>query len=295
MALIGVDIGGTKISVGVLVGEPQHLVSKIIEPTPQAGWQAVLDQVVVQVQELRNQYPKTRAVGVGVPGPPNFAKGEVRFAPNIPGFVDVPLVSYLNQKLGLPIALENDANAAGLAEAVLGAAKGTSSSIFITVSTGIGGGICIRDRVWHGHNGIAGEIGHVIALQGGASSGVGQSGALEALASGRAIARDVSFALGREISTKEAFELAQAGNSVAKGVVDNALHFIGRMLGDMQKVFDPEVFVLGGGVAEVGQYFFDRVQAAADHSVGGFAPVQIRRAQMGYDAGVIGAALSARP
>ena len=292
MALIGVDLGGTKISVGVLEGE--KLISRTVEPTPKHGWQSVLDKIAEMILSAALEHPEVWRIGLGCPGPLDFRKGEVKLAPNVFDFKDVPLVRYLQDKTQLGVVLENDANAAGLAEAVLGAAKGTSSSIYITVSTGIGGGLCFGDRVWRGFNGIAGEVGHVIALPGAAVSGAGQSGALEALCSGRAIARDASFALNRSVSTAEAFDLAQSGDLVAVAVVENALTHLGVAIANLQKTLDPEVFVIGGGVAEVGDYFFDFVQRVADASCRDYAPVIIHRAQIGYDAGVIGAALSSR-
>jgi len=292
MALIGVDLGGTKILVGVL--EDGKLISRTVEPTPKHGWQSVLDKIAEMILSAQQRHPEVRRIGVGCPGPLDFRKGEVKLAPNVFDFKDVPLVRYLQEKTQLEVMLENDANAAGLAEAVLGAAKGTSSSMYITVSTGIGGGLCFGDRVWRGFNGIAGEVGHIIVLPGATVSGAGQSGALEALSSGRAIARDASFALNRSVSTAEAFSLAQSGDPVAVAVVENALTHLGVALANLQKTIDPEVFVIGGGVAEVGDYFFDFVQRVADESCKDYAPVVIRRAQMGYDAGVIGAALSSR-
>ncbi|MBB6098801.1 glucokinase [Deinobacterium chartae] len=290
--LVGVDLGGTKIAVaGLLDG---RIVNKLVEPTPKAGWQSVLDQMAVQVQEVLRELPGVQRIGVGVPGPLDFKNGVVKFAPNIYGFDHVPLVSYLQDKLGLPVVMENDANAAALGEFVYGAAQDAESAIYVTISTGIGGGIVFDGRVWRGANGIAGEIGHMIALPGATVSGAGQAGGLEALASGTAIARDASYAIGRKVTTAEAFQLAQDGHKVARAIVENAMRYIGIALADLQKSFDPEVFVLGGGVAEVGEYFFRHVQAAADEYAAGFAPVVIRKAVLGVNAGVIGAALAAR-
>jgi glucokinase len=130
-------------------------------------------------------------------------------------------------------------------------------------------------------------------MPGGPVSGAGLDGALEAVASGTAIARDASYALNREVTTAEAFALAAQGHPAARRVVAQAMKAIGVALADLQKVLDPEVFVIGGGVASVGDPFFQGVQAAAEEYAGPFAPVTIRRAQLGIDAGVIGAALAA--
>ena len=288
---IGVDVGGTKIAVGVLRGE--DLLDRHVQPTPETGWPAVLDAIAAQIMALQLVHPDAVAVGIGVPGPLTADRRGVKFAPNIYGFTDVPLVAGLHERTGQTVVLENDAKAAALAEASLGAARGTGSSVYVTVSTGIGSGIVIGGRIWRGHNGVAGEFGHVTVLPGGPVSGAGLDGALEAVASGTAIARDASYALNREVSTAEAFALAQTGNPHARRVVEQAMKHIGVAIADIQKLLDPEVFVIGGGVAAVGDYFFAGVDRAAQEYGAAFAPVIIRRAQLAADAGVIGAALSA--
>ena len=291
---IGVDVGGTKIACGVLHGE--ELTERHVQPTPETGWEAVLDAVAAQVRDLQARHPAATRIGVGVPGPLNAERTRVKFAPNIYGFTDVPLLDGLRERLGpsQTLVLENDAKAAALAEAHLGAARGTESSIYVTVSTGIGAGLVLRGKLWRGRHGVAGELGHVTVQPGGPVSGAGLDGALEAVASGTAIARDASYALNREVSTAEAFALAEQGHPAARRVVGQAMRHIGVALADLQKVIDPEVFVIGGGVSAVGDYFFRGVQQAADEYAGGFAPVTIRRAQLGQNAGVIGAALAAR-
>lgn len=161
----------------------------------------------------------------------------------------------------------------------------------MTVSTGIGSGLVLGGRLWRGFHGIAGEIGHVMALPGGAVSGAGLDGSLEAVASGSA--RDVSYAMQREVSTQEAFALAQEGQPQAERAVKQAMRRIGIALADAQKILDPEVMVIGGGVASNAS-FFDKVHAAAQEYGGPFAVPELRPAELGSAAGVIGAALLAR-
>ncbi|WP_425148504.1 ROK family protein [Deinococcus sp.] len=288
---IGIDVGGTKIAAGVLV--EGRLQAFQTQPTPETGWEAVLDVVAAQVQTLQRSYPQAVTVGLGIPGPVTPDRRRVKFAPNIYGFTDVPVVDGLHQRLGQHVSLENDAKAAALAEAQLGAARGSASSIYVTVSTGIGSGIVLGGRLWRGQHGVAGELGHVVSVVDGPISGAGQAGTLEAVASGTAIARDASYALNRNVSTAEAFALAQAGDRIAGRVVRGAMRRIGLAIADLQKMLDPEVFVIGGGVASVGAYFFEHVQAAASEAAEGFAVPLIRPALLGSQAGVIGAALSA--
>jgi glucokinase len=289
--LLGIDLGGTKIAAAAV--QDGNIVAKVVVPTPKDGADSVFAAMIEAAKEVLKTAPANR-VGVGVPGPLDFKKGEIKFAPNISGMINAPVVAALSAGLGLPVELENDANAAGLAEHTYGAGRGVSSSYFITISTGIGGGIIINDRVWRGANGIAGEIGHVIALPGGVVAGSGVSGALEAVASGTAMARDASYAFARPVDTRELFDLAKQGEFRALKIVDQAARYIGNVIADLQKNLDPELFILGGGVSEVGDFFLDKIRAVAVVEARGFAEPVIRKALLGSDAGVIGAALAAR-
>lgn len=290
--LLGLDLGGTKIAAAAV--QEGRIVYRVVVPTPREGYRAVFAAMLRAGREVIAAAGPVAGIGVGVPGPIDFARGVVVFAPNIPGFEDAPVREALSEGFGRAIELENDANAAGLAEHAYGAARGARSSVFVTISTGVGGGLIIHDRVWRGAHGIAGEIGHVSALPGGPVAGSGFDGALEAVASGSAIARDASFAIGRPVTTPEAFELARAGDRRALKIVDNAARYLGLAFADVQKFLDPDVIVVGGGVAEAGDFLMDRIRSVADEYSRGFAPATIRPAVLGPDAGVIGAALAAR-
>jgi glucokinase len=291
-ATIGVDIGATKIACGVL--KEEQFLSKTTIPTPKDGWRGVLDSIVNTIKMLEKSHPGVTEVGVGVPGMHDRARTEVLFAANILGFTNVPIVDYLGERLACPVALENDANAAGLAEAVLGAARYASSTMFITISTGIGGCIIADGQVWRGFHGIAGEIGHVTRVPDGPIPPSGIAGALEAVASGTAIARDATFVFRKPTSTAEVFRLAQDGDRRAEQIVHTAMRYLGMAIADVQKLLDPEVFVIGGGVASVGEYFYGHVQNYAREFARGFSDVTIVPAHFGVDAGVIGAAIAAR-
>jgi glucokinase len=291
-ATIGVDIGATKIACGVL--QQEEIVSPVIIPTPKEGWRSVLDSIVHTTKALVALHPEVSEVGVGVPGTHDRARTEVLFAPNIHGFTNVPLVEYLSERVGLPVALENDANAAALAEGILGAARYASSSMFITISTGIGGAIIADGQLWRGFHGIAGELGHVTTVPGGPIAPSGIAGALEAVASGTAIERDATFVFRKPTSTAEVFRMAQDGDERAEQIVHAAMRYLGMAIADVQKLIDPEIFVIGGGVALVGTYFYTHVQNYAREFARGFADVTIVPAHFGVDAGVIGAAIAAR-
>ena len=291
-ATIGVDIGATKIACGVL--KEEQFLSKTTIPTPQDGWRGVLDSIVNTIRILQKSHPGVTEVGVGVPGMHDRARTEVLFAANILGFTNVPVVDYLGERLACPVALENDANAAGLAEAILGAARYASSTMFITISTGIGGCIIADGHLWRGFHGIAGEIGHVTRVPDGPIAPSGIAGALEAVASGTAIERDATFVFRKPTSTAEVFRLAQDGDRRAEQIVHTAMRYLGMAIADVQKLLDPEIFVIGGGVASVGEYFYGHVQNYAREFARGFSDVTIVPAQFGVDAGVIGAAIAAR-
>ncbi len=291
-ATIGVDIGATKIACGVL--KEEQFLSKTTIPTPQEGWRSVLDSIVNTIRILQKSHPGVTEVGVGVPGMHDRSHTEVLFAANILGFTNVPIVDYLGERLACPVALENDANAAGLAEAILGAARYASSTMFITISTGIGGCIIADGQLWRGFHGIAGEIGHVTRIPDGPMPPSGVAGALEAVASGTAIERDATFVFRKPTSTAEVFRLAQDGDRKAEQIVHTAMRYLGMAIADVQKLLDPEIFVIGGGVASVGEYFYGHVQNYAREFARGFSDVTIVPAHFGVDAGVIGAAIAAR-
>ena len=233
-ATIGVDIGATKIACGVLKDE--EFLNKTTIPTPKEGWRSVLDSIISTIKTLERLHPEVSEVGVGIPGTHDRTRTEVLFAPNIHGFTNVPVVEYLSKRLDRPVSLENDANAAALAEGILGSARYASSSIFITISTGIGGSIIVDGRLWRGFHGIAGEIGHMIRVPGGPIPPSGTAGALEAVASGTAIERDATFAFRKPTSTAEVFRMAQEGNKTAEHIVHTAMRYLGMAIADAQKL-----------------------------------------------------------
>jgi len=203
---------------------------------------------------------------------------------------NAPIVDGLSDRLERPVILENDANAAGYAEHLFGAARDLESSVYVTISTGIGGGLFVGDRVIRGANGVAGEIGHMTMLPGGPVGGDGTDGTLEAIAAGRSIARDGTYVFGRTLSTEDVFAMARDGDEKALRIVDNAARFTGIGLANLVKIFDPEGFVIGGGMSQVGAFYLDRIVAATRDYLPGWPTPSLLPARLGTDAGVIGAA-----
>jgi glucokinase len=287
MIALGLDLGGTKIAAATV--RDGAILARGRRETPQSGFADVLDALVAAAEPLLAD-GGAAVVGIGCPGPLDFRTGRVRFAPNIAGLEDAPLVDALRSRLGLPVVLENDANAAGYAEHRYGAARDLASSVYVTLSTGIGGGIFVGEEVLHGAHGLAGEIGHMVLLPGGPTGGDGHAGTWEALAAGRSIARDASYVVSRPVGTEEAFALARAGDRRVLSVVDQAARFTGLGLANLVKVVDPEGFVLGGGMIAVGDFYLGRVRAAFETALAGYERPELRLAELGGDAGVIGAA-----
>lgn len=288
MVTLGLDLGGTKILAAIV--DEGRVVDSVRVDTPQTGFADVVAALAWSARELLDRGHAVVGVGIGSPGPLDKDRRKVLFAPNIAGMQDAPLVAELERSLGMRVVLENDANAAGYAEHLYGAAKDLESSVYVTVSTGIGGGLFIGDQVIRGANGLAGEIGHMTMMVGGPMGGDGHTGSLEALAAGRSMARDASYAYGTEMGTRELFERARAGEPKALGIVDNAALFTGIGLANLVKVFDPEGFVIGGGLAEVGEFYLSRIEAAAVRYLEGYPSPVFRTALLGGEAGVIGAA-----
>lgn len=286
---IGLDLGGTKI-LAVLIRNGSVVAEHEIA-TPQTGYENVLNALVHAAKAVSS----TRVpVGLCAPGPFDYEAGVISFSPNIADLAGKPLVADLQTALEAEVLLENDANAAAYAEHRLGAARGSSSSVFITVSTGIGAGIIIGNRIVRGANGLAGEIGHMSILPGAAIGTDGHAGTLETLASGRALARDASYIYSRDTSTAELFALAHSGDSLATTITTHAADQIGLSIANLVKIIDPERFVFGGSVVTKNEWFFTQIQQRAVYHARGFAVPQMVYASLGNRAGAIGAGMLAQ-
>jgi glucokinase len=280
--IAGIDIGGTKIA-GGLVNQKGRLVDDTFTVPTRAseGIKRSYGQVLRVIERLVHQAGgKDRLSGIGLcaPGPVNPWTGLVLNPPNLPGWTDLPLAKKIKERFGLPAKVENDANAAGLAEAVFGAAVGYRHVFYVTVSTGIGTGIIINRKVYHGKNGVAGEGGHVsIDYRSPYRCGCGTLGCIEALAAGPGMARrarvfleqdHAAASMLRDMSqghlsriTPQMIEEARAkGDAVATAIVDESGFYLGVWLAGMITVLDPEAIVIGGGVSRIGKPLFDKIR-----------------------------------
>lgn len=312
--IMGIDIGGTKVA-GGLVTPKAHLVKSSIVPTrAEEGFKTSFEQIVRLIGDLiRHAGGKQSIVGIGMcaPGPLKPETGLVINAPNLPGWRNVKLAKKVEERFGLPAKVENDANAAGLGEVLFGAAVGRRDVFYVTVSTGIGTGIVINKRIYHGANGVAGEGGHVsIDYHSSYRCGCGTLGCIEALAAGPAMARRARVRLIQEhnepsllrqlahgrlsqITPKMIEQAARAGDRVAKFIIEETGFFLGVWLGGMITLLDPEAIVIGGGVARIGKPLFDKIRETIPrYSLNRFlaSKVPLLPAKLQKQVGVMGAA-----
>ncbi|SMF65052.1 ROK family protein [Paenibacillus barengoltzii] len=293
---IGIDIGGTKTAIG-LIGKDGEVRAKVSLPTDQTvGPEVMVDRMAAAIQDIITAQgiaeSELLGIGVGAPGPLNTKEGKIVEPPNLRGWWNFPIVDSLKRYFSLPIRLENDATAAALAEKWLGAAKDADHFVFITISTGIGAGIYSHGKLLTGASGNAGDVGHIVVDPSVGTCVCGQKGCWEFVASGTAVARQASALLGREVSSKEAFDLAAAGQPVIQELVAKVFENIGVGCVTLINTFDPEKLVIGGGVSQVGEPLFnavrDYVSKYALNPSGRQTPIV--PAALHQDAGLIGAA-----
>jgi glucokinase len=284
---IGLDMGGTKLAAGLV--RNAEVVRRLEEPTPRT-LAHLLELIETMVTSLRES--PSDPVGLGVPGP--VVNGESTFFSNLPEFNSVRLGDVISARLGVPVALENDANLAALAESRFGSGRHTRNSVYLTWSTGIGCGLILNGQIHPGRIGMAGEVGHTRMSFSGTMDGSGTLGTLEAQASGAALARDAAFVFGSPMTAREIVGQATSGNPVALALLRNAASHLGLFLHNMQLLLDPDVIILGGGLSMSADLLLplveeERRKTGALHD---FTP--IRLAALGENAGIIGAAELAR-
>lgn len=286
---LGIDLGGTKILAAVV--ENGQILETHRVPTPQHNPEVLYDAMAEAAQTLLEKHPDIELVGLGSPGPLDLQHGKIIFAPNIANLENAPVVKEMQARLDKIVTLENDANAAGFAEHLYGAAHNWKSSVYITVSTGIGAGLYIGNKIIHGSHGSAGEMGHMTMLPYGPLGGDSHHGTLESIAAGRAMEREARYSYhDDDMDARELFQRAKDGEEKALKIIDNSARFVGIGMSNLQKVFDPEGFVIGGGISSQGEFYLSRVRESYEHYSKGYPQAYIELAKLGTDAGVIGAA-----
>src|SRR5215211_7541407 len=311
---IGIDLGGTNLKLALLNGE-NHIAARLTVPTGGAeGHGIVIERKIEGTRSLLAQNPDIHVVGIGigVPGDVDMATGITDDLPNLPGrWRNVPVAPAIAEAIGLPVAMINDAKAFALAEYRLGAAAGADTALCVTVGTGIGGAVIAHGRILYGLGAMAGEIGHLILQPEGPRCTCGNLGCAETLANGpaiigeavRRVVQGFTTALGRmssgdlnAITPELVARAADEGDLVAIDVVESAGGWLGITLAGAIALLAPEVIVIGGGVAPAGGRYFRAAEEVARSHTGviDISRVAFRPASLGYEAGVIGAALVGR-
>lgn len=308
LLLLALDFGGTKLSAAVAVrGERHWLAHRRVPAPPGSNAQKDMETMLALTQDLLTTAARPLgAVGVSFGGPVDAAQGLVLLSHHVPGWERAPLQQWLEERFGVPVAVDNDANAGALGEWRFGAGQGCESMLYVTVSTGIGGGWVINGQLFHGADGMAGEIGHLIINAEGPQCTCGRRGCLESLAAGPAIARrareqltkhpqagsTLRALLGGEVRTvtaKDVSQAAAAGDELSQQVLEEAAQALGRGLGAAITLMNPQRVVIGGGVSKSGPRYFDAVRATARAHVLPGMTVDIVPAALGDDSPLWGA------
>jgi len=305
---IGADLGGTKMLVGVVDAE-QRVHHQSTGPTFGLSPDELMVALERELRAALDARPGAAAIGVGVPATMDWKRGVAISAVNLP-LVDVPVRDLMIEQLGIPVFVDNDANAAALAEHRFGAARGTTDVVLVTIGTGIGGGLVLDGKLYRGSIGAGAELGHVVVEEEGprCQGNCPNRGCVEALASGTALAREGraaaerapdsalgrALAEGREVSGKTVTDAALAGDAVARKVVADAGRHLGVAFANYANIFNPDVIVVGGGVMAVG----DLMLNPARQELGARALPPMNRtpvviAELGPEAGMVGAAAMA--
>jgi glucokinase len=291
---IGVDLGGTKILAGVVTREGEVL-RRNERPTPTDSQEALLVELEAAVRELLDD--EVVAVGFGIPSTVDQRTGRAVSSVNIP-LADVDFRDRMTERLGLPVGIDNDANAAGIAEWHVGAGRGTSDMIILTVGTGLGGGIIAGGRPFRGSSGAAAELGHMVIVHDGrpCQGTCTGRGHLEPYVTGVAATRAAQEAFGPSADAHRLVRLAREGDKTAIGILAEIGRYLGSGMGTLVNVFDPELIVVGGGFGvAAGEFLLGPAREVLHREalLPGRETVRVVQAELGTAAGLIGAALVA--
>ena len=306
--LVGIDLGGTNLRAAVVDEEGRVLAQARMETRAADGAEAVLSRLAQVARDAAKAggiaLRDVAACGVGSPGPLDASMGKVLYTPNLPGWRDVPVASRMKDALGVPCFLENDANAAGFGEFWRGAGRGSTEMVIYTLGTGVGGCLIVGGRLHRGKDQMAGHLGHAILFPDGRACGCGAKGCVEQYCSATAVAREAREATLRGIQTgleklvpeaitaRAVHEAAVAGSAYCRELLARTGRLLGIAAASVVNVVDPQTIVIYGGMAAAGEMLLGPCRAAVREYA--LSParerVKVVPAELGEDAGVIGAA-----
>ncbi len=278
--VVGIDIGGTNSVIGLVSREGQVIATTSIKTQsyPEFGQYAdALSDAIKSLIAANGGIEKVQGVGVGAPNA-NFYSGNIEYAANLPWKGVVPFAKEISKRVGLPVSLTNDANAAAIGEMTYGVARGMRDFIMITLGTGVGSGIVANGQMIYGHDGFAGELGHCIVMRNGRQCGCGNCGCLETYTSATGVARTAREFLekranedsllrripAKDITSKDVFDAAKEGDQMAKDIFAFTGEILGQSLADFVKFSSPEAFVLFGGLAKSGDLLIEPIKKAME-------------------------------
>jgi glucokinase len=305
--IAGIDIGGTKIALALGTRDGEIISRRRLPTRALIGPTQILEHVFHEIESmLRETRGELAGAGIGCAGPLDLKRGLVMSPPNLPGWDRFPLAELVRERLRVPVVMDNDANAAALGEHQSGAGRGLSDMVYMTISTGIGGGIIVGGKLVHGTGGGAGEVGHLTVLPDGPQCGCGSRGCLEMFCSGTAIARRARERLTQdganslltsmvtdpsELTAETVARAAQRGDKLAREIWDETIYYLSIGIANIISVLAPEAIILGGGVSSSGEQLLGPLRPLVRERVR-MLPVekiQILRAALGEESGLHGA------
>ena len=308
---IGIDVGGTNVKIALVDGEGKIIYSNSVPTYAQMGYEYTVNNIKQAIKDLmketNTEAKDIQGIGFDFPGQVDCKTGVVKLAPNIPGWVNVPIAQMIEDEFHIPTRIDNDVRCAALGELKFGAGRGCENFVCITVGTGIGSGLVINGKVVRGAANAAGELGHIkLQMEDGPLCGCGDSGCLEAFASGPSIvamaqeylkggksAKFRELAGDGEITPYIVAKAAEAGDPVAKRIFEKMGYYIGMGLTSVINLLNPEKIIIGGGVAECGDLLLDPIRRTINDRAMKVQreSVEIVPAELGNSAGVIGASM----
>ena len=309
---IGIDVGGTNVKIALVDDKGKIIYSNSVPTYAQMGYEYTVNNIKQAIRDLMketNTKPSDiQGIGFDFPGQVDYKTGVVKLAPNIPGWVNVPIAKMIEDEFHIPTRIDNDVRCAALGELKFGAGKGCENFVCITVGTGIGSGLVINGKLVRGAANAAGEIGHIkLQMQDGPICGCGDTGCLEAFASGPSIVamaqeylksgKSTNFremaGVDGEITPYIVAKAAEAGDPVAKRIFEKTGYYIGMGLVSVINLLNPEKVIIGGGVAEAGDLLLEPIRKTIKERAMVIAgsSVEIVPAELGNSAGVIGASM----